>query len=794
MLRNHIKFTFRNLTRHKVYSAINIFGLSIALACVILILLWINHELGYDSFHERADRIFMVLRGEEDTFMAPTSGLLAPSLIKEIPEVINATGFAQLPETEKVLMRHEEKYFEEVVSFTDSHFFEIFSFPFLKGSPSSALEDPYSVVMTDKAARKYFGDEEALGESVQMFSFGQKMAMKITGILEDIPSHSHIACEIFVPFHVMRTLGMNLDDWDNQVPRTYILTKENPDIQDLTNKIISCEKRNRPNRDLGKLSYRLLPLKDIHLRAKNIKFLITTGNITYVYIFGAIAFIIVIIACVNTMNLFTALSLKRTKEIGVRKVVGASRKTLIKQFLSETMVLSFLALLLAVGLSQVFLSAFNRLSGKDLAIPYFDVHFISASILIAFFTGVLSGYYPALFLSGFQPSKILKTKSNLGLKGFTFSKGLVIFQFSLSIILIISTIVVFNQLRFIQNSNLGYDKDHILCIRINEDISGNYDVLKNELLKNPAILGVSRTEPVDANMITNTDGVQWAGKTENEEHYFRILRTDYDFVSTYNIEVDEGRFYSRQFSSDETGSYVINQAAAKVMKLESPVGEEINLWGRKGTVIGVLKDFHFGSFHISIEPLICIIPTGQLKNLYLRLISIRFKPGTLQSSMKYIQSKWKEVLSNAPYNYYFLDDVLNVQYKAEQRMGTLFKYFTIFAIIIACLGLYGLASFSAEQKIKEIGIRKVLGATVSNITVMLSKEFLKWVILANLIAWPISWYVMSKWLQNFAYRTSINWWIFFLAGGIAFGIALITVGAQAIRAATANPVNSLRYE
>ena len=794
MFKNHIKYIFRNLTRHKAYSAINIFGLAIALACVILILLWIDHELSYDGFHMRADHIFMVLRGEEDSFMAPTSGLLAPTLVKELPEILNATGYAQLPETEKVLMRHEEKYFEEVISFTDSHFFEIFSFPFLKGSPSSALEDPYSVVMTEKAARKYFGDEEAFGESIQMFSFGQKMAMNITGILEDIPSHSHIACEIFVPFHVMRALGINLDDWDNQVPRTYILTEENPDIQDLTNKIISCETRNRPNRELGKLSYRLLPLKDIHLRAKDIKFLITTGDIKYVYIFGAIAFIIVIIACVNTMNLFTALSLKRTKEIGVRKVVGASRKTLIKQFLSETIVLSFLALLLAVGISQAFLSAFNQLSGKDLAIPYFNVHFIAASILIALLTGVLSGYYPALFLSGFQPAKILKTKSNLGLKGLTFRKGLVIFQFSLSIILIISTIVVFNQLRFIQNSNPGYDKDHILCVRINEDISGSYDVFKNELLKNPAILGVSRTEPVDANMITNTDGVQWAGKTENEDHYFRILRTDYDFVSTYHIEVDEGRFYSRQFSADETGSYVINQEAAKMIGLESPVGEEISLWGREGTVIGVLKDFHFGSFHTSIEPLICIMPTRQLQNLYLRLISIRFKPGTLQSSMKYIQNKWKEVLSNTPYNYYFLDDVLNAQYKAEQRMGTLFRYFTIFAIIIACLGLYGLASFSAEQKIKEIGIRKVLGATVSNITVMLSKEFLRWVILANLIAWPISWFMMNKWLQNFAYRASINWWIFFLAGGIAFGIALITVSVQAIRAATTNPVNSLRYE
>ena len=794
MFKNHIKFAFRNLTKHKVYSAINIFGLAIALACVILILLWVDHELGYDSFHERADQIFLVLRGEEDNIMAPTSGLLAPTLVEEHPEVLNATRYAQLPETEKVLMRKKDKHFEETVSFTDSHFFEIFSFPFLRGSASSALEDPNSVVMTDKAARKYFGSQEAFRESVQMFFFGQKMAMNITGIIENIPSNSHIACEIFVSLHVMRALGINLDDWDNQIPRTYILTRENPDIHDLTNKIILCETRNRPDSNLEKLSYALLPLKNIHLRAKNIKFLITTGDIKYVYIFGAIAFIIILIACINTMNLFTALSLKRTKEIGVRKVVGGSRKSLICQFLCETMVLSFLALVLAIGLAQVFLPAFSQLSGKELAIPFFDIRFIAVSILIAIFTGVFSGYYPALFLSAFQPAKMLKTKAHLGAKGFTFRKGLVIFQFSLSIILIISTIVVFNQLIFIRNSNLGYDKEHILCVRISEDIGGGYDILKSELLKNPDILGVSRTEPIDANMITNTDGVEWGGKTENESPYFRILRTDYDFVSTYGIEMDKGRFYSSKFSSDATGSYVINQAAAEAMQLESPVGEEISLWGRRGIVIGVVKDFHFGSFHTSIEPLICIVPTERLQNLYMRLISIRFRPGALQSSMRYVERKWKEVLPGTAYNYYFLDDVLNAQYKGEQRMGTLFKYFTVFAIFIACLGLYGLASFSAEQKIKEIGIRKVLGATVSNITVMLSKEFLTWVILANLIAWPIGWFVMNKWLQNFAYRTSIGWWIFFLAGALAFGIALITVSVQAIRAATSNPVDALRYE
>ena len=796
MIKNYLKFTFRNLTRHKVYSFINLFGLALSLACVILIMLWVQHELSYDRFHEKADNIFMVLRGEEETVMAPTCYLLAPSLVAELPEIINATRFAQTPETEKVLFRSGEKAFEENISFTDSHFFEIFSFPFLKGIPESALEGPTSVVITEKTAKKYFGNQEAFGQSIQMFLFGVKIPMSITGVIKDIPSNSHIDCDIFVTFRAMSFLGIDLEGWDwgNQMPFTYILTKDNSDIEDLASKITACEIRNRPDEDLEKLFYSLLPLKNIHLQAKNIKFFASTGNSKYVYIFTVIAFIILLIACVNYTNLSMALSLKRAKEIGVRKVVGANRRMLIKQLLGETIILSFLALLLAVLLVQFFMPAFNQLSGKSLTIHYFDIRFLIGAVFIALFTGILSGYYPALILSSFHPAKILKAKSSLDLKGMALRKGLVVFQFSLSIILIISTIIVFNQLFFIKNSDIGYDRDHILCVRIASDMSGTYDVLKNELLKNPDILGVSRAEPLDANVITNTDSVKWRGKEENKMQYFRVLRTDYDFASTYDIKIEEGRFYSPEFPADATGSYVINEAAAKVMGLESPVGEEISLWESKGSIIGVVSDFHFGSFHQSIEPLLIIISSGRLQNLYLRLLSVRFRPGTLQSSMKYVADKWKAIIPDMPYDYYFLNDALNTRYKAEQRMGILFRYFTILAIFIACLGLYGLTSISAEQKIKEIGIRKVLGASASNITVMLSKEFLKWVVLANFIAWPVAWYVMNMWLQNFAYRIHIGWGTFFLAGALAVAIALITVSFQAFRAATANPVDSLRYE
>jgi len=794
MYKNYLKWALRNLVRRKAYATINILGLAVALASVILILVWVDHELSYDGFHERADSIFLILRGEKESFMAPTSGVLAPTLIADLPEVVNASGYTQLPETEKFLMRYEDTHFEEIISFTDARFFEIFSFPFLKGSPASALGDPNSLVMTENTAKKYFGAEEAFGKTIQMYFFGQRMPMRVTGILEDIPFNTHFNSEIFVSFQVLLALGIDYNQWHNQTVQTYILTGEKPDLQSMTDKIVSIEKRYRPETDLRGLSYRLLPLKKIHLHGKNIKFLVTTGDIKHVYIFAAIAFIILMIASVNYMNLSTAQALKRAREIGVRKAVGAGRKALIEQFLGETLVLSFMALFMGVGLAQAFLPAFNHVSGKALKIPYFDLRFVVAALCIAVLTGLFSGYYPALFLSAFHPVKTFKARISLGCKGLTLRKGLVIFQFSLSIILIISTIIVFKQLLFMRHSSLGYDSDHILCIRMTENIGETYDVLRNELLKNPDILGVSRSEPLDANVITNTTGVDWEGKAEDKDYNFRILRADPDFAATYGMTMDEGRFYSREFTADAANSLVINEAAARVMGLTAPVGKQISLWGKKDMVIGVLKDFHFGSLHTFIEPLIVIIPTGQLQNLYLRLLSVRFRPGTLASSMTRIKDIWQAVISDVPFDHYFLDDAVNAQYGAEQQMGTLFQYFTAFAIFIACLGLYGLASYSAEQKIKEIGIRKVLGANVASVTVMLSKDFLKGVVVANLIAWPVSWFVMTRWLQNFAYRASVDWWVFVLAGGLAFGIALVTVSFRTVRSATANPADALRYE
>ncbi|MBN1270838.1 MAG: ABC transporter permease [Candidatus Aminicenantes bacterium] len=794
MIKTTVKTALRGLKKHKSYFFINMTGLAIGMVSFLIISLYVRHELSYDRFHQNADNIYLVLRGEKDAFMAPTSKLLGPALKEVFPDVIQTTCFSRVPGSEKLMVRFDDKSFEEDISLADSEFFEMFDFPFLEGNPGSAFPNPNSMLMTERTAQKYFGGQAPLGKTIQLFMFGQALDMKITGILEDMPSHSFFKSDILVSYDIIRLFGLDWDRWDNQVLKTFICLREGSDLHEIPDKIKDVEIRRHPGARFGNLSYDLLPVTKIHLYGGGIKFLSAEGDIRYVTIFGTAALIILLIAGINYMNLSTAFSLKRTNEVGVRKIAGASRSSIVRQFLGETMVLSFGALVMAVLMTQLFLPVFNRISGKSLSIPFGDPLFIGGAFVMALVTGLLSGYYPALFLSRFKPLVLMKTRYSHNVKGTAFRKGLLVFQFSLSIILIFGTLVVYRQLFFIRNSSLGYDKDQILCVKVRGDISRSYEAFKNELLNSPDVLSLCRSEPLDAHVLSNTDGVVWKDKTRNVETYFRLLRTDYDFSSTFGIKLDQGRYYSEEISSDATEAYVINETAAKAMEMESPLGENLTLWRRKGRIIGVVKDFHFGSFHNAIEPLILVIPDEQYAGRSFRLLSVRFRPDRLLASKKYIEEKWMSFFPDVPFDYYFVDDALNIQYQAEERMGTLFKYFTILAVFIACLGLYGLTALSAEQKIKQIGIRKVLGASVSNITVLLSKEYLAWVFMANLFAWPAAWFVMNKWLQSFAYRTSIGWWIFLIAGGAAFVIALLTVCALTMRAARKNPVDSLRYE
>jgi putative ABC transport system permease protein len=800
MLKNYFKIAVRNLWKHKEFSIINIAGLSIGMACTILILLWVADELSFDRFHKNADNIQLVLRGDGKEMIGQTSILLAQKLKEELPEVINSTNFAKFPESLSFLVQNGNRSFNETMGMAASNFFEVFSFKLRRGNSSTALNDLNSIVITEDIAKKYFGEEDALGKILSVTALGQKRDVRVSGILENMPSNSHIQCQIIIPTDWFKSIinanfGSNFNFWDNLSVQTYIQLKNQCDIQELSSKIKACEIKYRADQNEQTLIYSLLPLTKIHLYGNGIKFLrASLGDIKYVRIFFIIAIIVLLIAGVNYMNLSTALSFKRTKEVGIRKNLGASRKKLLFQFLGESLLLSFIALSCAIILVELLLPEFNKLSGKKLVIRFYERDFIFIASMVTIVTGIISGGYPAFFLSSFQPIQMLKGKLKLGFSGLITRKGLVIFQFALSVIIIICTIVISNQLSFIKNSNLGFDKDNIICIRMTGEANSKYDVLKNELEKNQNILIMSRSESINSNEWGSTGGVSWQGKEEKDEKNFWELYSDYDLASTFKIEMSQGRYFSKQFPTDSANAFVINEAAARVMGMKSPLNEVIQLGKKKGVIIGVTKDFHFSSFHNAIEPLIITIPENDKQKLYFRILAIRINSGSLINCVKFIEKIWKEQISNVPLNYYFYDESLNAQYSAEQRMGTIFKYFSFLSILLACLGLFGLASLSAEQRTKEIGIRKALGATIANITFILSQEFLIWIMIANIIAWPVGFYFMNKWLDDFVYRIGISWWIFILSGGISLIIALATVSFQAIKAAVANPVESLRSE
>jgi putative ABC transport system permease protein len=793
MFKNYLKMAIRNLIRHKTFSFINIIGLAVGMACTILILLWVIDELSYDKFINNADNTYLVLRGDKSGTMAVTSKMLAPALKQEFPEIEKSTSFMQLPESFKFLIQNGDRGFEESVIMADSNFFKVFSYKFMEGNPGTALALPNSIILTEEAARKYFGSEEAYGKPLTISAFGGKSIMTVAGILENIPLQSQIQGQIIMPSKWFDNIGINFDNWHDQSFHTYIQLKDNSNIRDLPLKITQCEIRNYPNQNTSSLSYSLIPLPKIHLYGSDIKFLDTTGDKKYVQIFIAIAVIILLIASINYMNLSTALSLRRTKEVGIKKTVGAYREKLIFQFLGESFFLSFISYCFALLLVGLLTPEFNFLTGKQLSINFSDLSFIGLSCLVIIITGLISGIYPAFFLSSFSPIQVLKVKMKQGSWNLLTRKGLVVFQFVTTIVIIVCTIIVLKQLSFIRNSNFGFDKENLLCIRMTNEANSNFDVLKNEFMKNPDVISISRSEPISSG-ITRTTGVTWPEKPENEEKHFWVLHSDCNLAATYKFQISLGRYFSEQYPSDKTNAYVINEAAVKAMGLTSPLDNEINLSGRNGKIIGVVKDFHFASFHTAIEPLIFKMPEDNQQAARYRVLTVRFKSQTPGNMITFLEKTWHAQVTRNPFDYYFYDEFLNAQYHAEQRMGTIFKYFSFLSIIIACLGLLGLASISAEQRTKEIGIRKVLGATVLDVTVILSKEFLIWVFVANIIAWPVGWYAMHKWLQNFAYRIDLTIYPFLLAGFAALVIALLTVSWQAVKAAMANPIESLRYE
>ncbi|MBN1271660.1 MAG: ABC transporter permease [Candidatus Aminicenantes bacterium] len=785
MIKNYLKMALRNFKKHKGYSFINIAGLAVGMACCILILLWVQDELSYDRFHENADSICRVIQdinfSDHSTTWAITQGPLGPSLKADFPEIVNfmrVTG-------RRFRLTFEEKSFDEVLGMADGSIFEMFTFPLFKGDPQTALSDPFSIVLTEEMAEKYFGDRDPIGQTLKA---DNQYDFIVTGIIKKFPQNSHFRYDFLIPFIFGRELNYTVDNWRNSQFRTYVQIPEGMPYQEVVKKISGYLFKKPTLEKDARLN--LQPLTRIHLYS-DYEFDDAHGDITYVTIFSLIAFFILLIACINFMNLTTARSANRAREVGIRKVAGAVRGNLLRQFFGESIFMALVALLVAIGLVLLLLPAFNDLAAKELSLwSQGSLQTVLFLLAIAVFTGILAGIYPALFLSGFQPVQVLKGTLYSGGKGSGFRRVLVVFQFSLTILLIVCTLVVSNQLSFMRNHKLGYDKEHLVYGILRGNMRRQFDAVKEELLKNPNIVHVTSSGTIPTYGYNFSNSLwRWEGQNPDEEILMRAAFVDYDYCKTMGIEILEGRTFSREYSTDPTEALIVNEEAVKVMGMESPLGKHLGRVGGKTRIIGVVKNYHFRSLKQNIDPLILILSPRNCWALFACL-----KSENISQSLEYMEKVWNTFAPGYPFSYSFMDDALDSLYRSEQRIGTIFRYSAVLAVFISCLGLFGLASFMAEQRTKEIGIRKVLGATVPNILLLLSKEFTKWIILANIIAWPVAFYAMNKWLQGYAYRINIAVWSFLSAAVLALLIALFTVSYQTIKAATANPADSLRYE
>lgn len=785
MLKNYLKLALRNIIKHKAYSFINISGLAIGMACTILILLWVQSEWSYDRFHENSPEISRVIINSQNpdgsigsSYWNP--GGIAPELKDKYPEIINYT---RIRPPWPCQLKYKENISKSMTCMADPSFFTVFTFPLIKGDPQTVLSDPKSIVLTEEAAKRYFGDEDPIGKTITL-DFWREFDLQVTGILKNVPTNSHLQFDCLIPFSVARTLGWKVDSWEGSDYISYLVLKKNSRHEEVNQKISGIIKERYPE---SNATVQLQPLTHIHLHKLG-----GGGPIIYIYIFSSMAIFILLIACINFMNLSTARSTIRAKEIGIRKVMGAHRKQLEKQFIGESILMAFIALTIAVAFVNLFLPIFNNLTGKEISIDY-DGTIILSFFIIALITGIISGIYPAVFLSSFQPGRILKGVSRAGSKNPSFRKSLVVFQFVLSVFLIISATIVYNQLHYIKNINLGYDKEHVVCFGLSKGMSDKYDTVKQKLLQDSNVLAMTASHSSFINKNSSISGASWEGKTDEKKLNMFIHAVDYDYLKTFNMEMIQGRFFSEEFSTDAEEGIVLNEAAIEAMGIENPVGKQFKFplfkTEKRGKIIGVVKDYNISSLHKEIKPLVLIIAPWWYYNFY-----VKIKPDDISNTMSYLEKTIQRIVPDFAFEYTFLDDDLDKLYRADQRMAEIIKYVMLLAIFISCLGLFGLASFTIEQRTKEIGVRKVLGASLTGIAALLLKEFIKLVLLGNIIVWPIAYFIMNRWLQNFAYHISINFWVFLLTGMLTFLIAAITVSYQAIKAAIANPVEALKYD
>jgi len=785
MFKNAVKVALRNMKRQKGYSLINILGLAVGMACCILILLWVQDELSYDRFHENSKCIYRVAIQQDlqdgTNRYAITPAPLAPALKETYPEITDASRVYKL----QSVVRYKEAQFREDYIMTDPSFLKMFTFPLIKGDLNTVLNNPSSIVITQEIAEKYFGKEEPLGKTLNIHN---TFDLIVTGVLKNIPHNSHLKFNLIIPFVLAKKLGSSLNSWHEYQYYTYVQLGKGTTASQVNKKIKNIVAKIDPN--TSSKPY-LQSLTKIHLHSDAKYDIEGRGDIRYVYIFTVIALFVLLIACINYMNLSTARSTNRAKEIGVRKVVGASQTNIMHQFFGESVIVAFVALIIAVFMIEFFLPFFNNLSGKQLSLE--DIGSIGILVrlfCVALITGIISGSYPAVLLSSFRPVRILKSTLAIGSRGATFRKALVVVQFSLSIMLLLGAGIVHKQLNYIQNKKLGFDKDHLLYVPlVSQTDTQAYYSFKNELKQNAKILGVTASDRILTNIDSKTSNIHWEGKNPDETIYLYRYIVDFDFIETLKMELVEGRRFSPEFPTDLTKAFIVNQEVVKLMGIEKAADKRLKFWGIDGTIIGVVKNFHFKPLQNIIEPIAMLVFPK-----YLRYVYIRIQPQDISSTLAFIKKTWKKFYPYSLFEYEFLDDNFGAMYKTEQRMGNILNCFSVLGILVACLGLFGLVAFTAEQRTKEIGIRKVLGASVPGLVLLLSKEFIRWVFIANVIAWPIAYFAMNRWLQNFAYRINIGWGVFVTAALFALGIALFTVGFQSAKAALANPSDALRYE
>jgi len=804
MFKNYFKTAWRNIRKNKLFSFINILGLSIGIATCFIIMLYVQDELSYDKFNKNADNIARVVfhanvnggKIDESVVMPP----LAATMKKDFPEVQDATRINDVG-TPKIIYNNAV-FKDDRFALVDPNVFSIFTLPMIEGDPKTALARPDGLVITQEAAEKYFGKADPMGKIIEVNTDSNRV-FKVTGIIKNIPANSHFHFDMFGS--LTSWADSKSDSWMSSSYHTYLLLKPGADLKKIEARFpamvkkymgpqiqqqmgLSLEQFTSKGNSLG---FALQPLKDIHLNSNTSNEFEPGGNATYVYIFGGVAIFMLIFACINFINLSTAGASKRAKEVGVRKVAGSGRFQLIKQFLLESVLITFFALFIAFVLVQLALPAFNNISGKHLS---FDLKPILAFIGLGLLVGLIAGIYPAFYLSSFKPIAVLKGKLATSHKNFGLRSGLVVFQFFISVALIIGTIVVYQQMKYIQNKDLGYNKEQLLTIPNSYVLGNNEHVFKQQMLRDPRIVNATMSWYKPAGPSNYNNALAYPLGNNNLVVDGVDFHVDENYIPTFGMQIVAGRNFSKDFKSDST-AIILNETAAIAFGWNNTnvVGKTIIRQNSdRGTnvpyhVIGVVKNFNFKSLHEAISPLFMSLePQGGL--------IFKIKTTDVAGLLATMKKNWNAYNTNEPFTYSFLDDLYNKTYAVEQKTGTVLNIFSLLTIFVACLGLFGLATYTAEQRTKEIGIRKVLGASVKQVTQMLSKEFVKLVLIASIIAFPVAWWAMNKWLQNFAYRINISWWVFAIAGLAALLIALLTVSFQAIKAAVANPVKSLRTE